>query len=549
MKNLKFAVVMLGLLAVTPTFNSCKKENHCLETTVTPEVAKTVKLPVVTEPNADVTFMQGNTAVTEAKEGEKVTLNVVPKEGYRVESVKVDGKEVELPYEFVVGEETPKVEVVVKKNAEAIDLSNVAVENAVVTFKKGEDVVTEAKEGEKVTLNVVAKEGFEVKSVKVDGKEVTLPAEITLGSKVPMVEAVVEKKLAMVSLKDIKAENATISFKNGDLEVLEALEGSELTLQVEPTEGYEVESVKVDGEVVTLPHTLTLGDKAPVVEVVTKKKEAEKVKVDLSQVTAENASIFFLKGAETVTEAMEGDEVILAVGPKDGFLIKSVKVDGEVVTIPHTMTLGKVAPVVEVEVGPSMIDFRGIKQENVTILFKSGEFVLEGGRPGTELVLEVTPDEGYEVESVKFNGTEVTLPHTFVLGDEVPTVEVVTKKKATAQHTYGVISLIGDATPLHGWGTKDYDMQKSETEDYTWVAKGVAMSHHPNGSRDFKIRADHAWKAEWGGFTVTGTCEGVAHIKADGLGNARVAADAEGVYDITFNTQTLKYTFTRVGDL
>ncbi len=465
MKNVKFIVAMLGLATLTPTFNSCKKENHCVETAI----VKTVMLPSIEEANGDVMFKMGDKVVTKVKAGEKVTLNVMPKEGFRVESVKVNGKEVELPYEFVVGQEAPKVEVVIKKKLATIDLSKVMVENATVTFKMGDKLVTEAKEGEKVMLNVVAKEGFEVKSVKVDGKAVELPAEITLGTKVPMVEAVVEKMLATIDLSKLMIENTTVTFKKGD---------------------------------------------------------------------------------KVVTEAKEGEKVTLNVVAKEGFEVLSVKVDGKAVTLPAEITLGKVAPVLEADVKPAMLDLRGVTQPNVTINFKNGDFVVELARPGTSLVLEVLPNEGYTVESVTFDGKAVTVPYTFTLGAKLPVVEVVTKEKVVVKHTYGVVSLIGDAQPNHGWGKdKDYDLTKSKTEDYTWEAKGVRMTHHPNGSRSFKFRADHAWKAEWGGFTVTGTCEGVAHIKADGFGNAKVAEGSEGTYDITFNTQTLKYTFKKVGDL
>ncbi len=323
MKKEKFVVAMLGLALLMPTFNSCKKENHCLGTGV-PEVVKTITLPqevkvkaqdptAVIEVTFKLTFKKGDEVVTEAKQGEKLTFAEVVSDNpdFEAQVIKLNGKEVQLPYEFVLGDEAPKVEISLEKKLAVVDLSAIAFKNAVVTFKKGDEVVTSAKEGEMVEFNIVANDGFELKSVTVDGVDVPLtelPREITLGKTAPKVEAVVVKKV---------------------------------------------------------------------------------------------------------------------------------------------------------------------------------------------------------------------------------------------QHQYGVVSLIGDAQPYHAWN-KDYDMQKSETEDFTWIAKDVEMTHHSNGSRTFKFRADHAWTdAEWGGFTVTGTCEGTAHLKSEGLGNAKVAADAEGTYDITFNTKTLKYTFTK----
>ncbi len=495
MKNLKFVVAMLGFLAVTPTFNSCENQNHCLEVQEPqPEVAKTIVLP----------------------------------------------KAVTAEWKSPVADETVTV-------------------TFELTFKKGDEVVTKAKEGETIILSGVTSNNPDFaypELLKVDGVAVgedAIPYSFVLGSESPVVEATIDKaELAIINLfEDVQVDQLlVVEFFQGNDAVKEVREGEKVTLRISSSVGttLELDYVEVDGQKVQVPYEFTVGNKAPKVRAKIKDTPAE---IDLSDITAENATVTFKKGEDVVTEAKEGDKVTLDVVPEDGYAITSVKVDGEAVTVPAEITLGSTVPLVEVVVEKVVpaVDLSGVLVENTVITFKKGEDVVTEAKQGEKVTIDVTPADGYVIESsVLVDGKLATLPMEITVGETAPTVTAVAKqKKASVQFTYGVIALIGDATPLKAWGDKDYDLKKSEAEDYTWYAKGVEMGHHPNGSRNFKIRADHAWAAEWGGFTVTGTCEGVAHVKADGLGNAKLEnADAEGTYDITFNTQTLKYTFTKL---
>ncbi len=220
MKNLKFFVVMLGLVLLTPAVNSCKNQNHCLEVAdipdiddpqidepEEPEIDETIALPkTVTikwegagtetpiELTYNLTFMKGDEVVTEAKEGETIILSTVvcDNEQYGDVGIKVfvDDEEVDLAHQFVLGAKAPAVEVVPATRL----FANIA--NATVTFIKAEEEVSEAFPGEKVTLDIKPDEGyFILGAVKVNDEEVGLPAEITIGTKPPKIEADIQGEI------------------------------------------------------------------------------------------------------------------------------------------------------------------------------------------------------------------------------------------------------------------------------------------------------------------------------------------------------------------
>ena len=104
--------------------------------------------------------------------GDEVTLTVTPDEGYRVKSATLDGKEVTLTdgkYTFTMTADS----------VFSVEFEKIPAGNATVTVKCGENgtvspATADYPIGTEVTLTVTPNEGYEVKSVTLDGKEVTL---------------------------------------------------------------------------------------------------------------------------------------------------------------------------------------------------------------------------------------------------------------------------------------------------------------------------------------------------------------------------------------
>jgi hypothetical protein len=94
---------------------------------------------------------------------------------------------------------------------------------------------------------------------------------------------------------------------------------------------------------------------------------------------------------------------------------------------------------------------------------------------------------------------------------------------------YTDIGLIGDGTP-NGWGT-DTDLIRNPSNPFRWSGK-MSLT-----SLEAKFRADNGWAVNWGALSFpkgTGSQDG---------SNIKITED--GTYQITFNSATGEYTFTK----
>lgn len=133
-------------------------------------------------------------------------------------------------------------------------------------------------------------------------------------------------------------------------------------------------------------------------------------------------------------EYIDGTGVTLTVTPDEGYLVKSVTLNGTAVEL----TNGKYTFIIT-EDSVFAVEFEEIPAGNKVLTVKCGE----GGKvipgtasyaEGTEVTLTVTPDTGYQVRSVTLNGSPVRLTngkYTFTITENI-TFEAVFKKKSSS---------------------------------------------------------------------------------------------------------------------
>ncbi len=278
--------------------------------------------------------------------------------------------------------------------------------------------------------------------------------------------------------------------------------------------------------------------------------------VELSGVTFGNAVVTFKKDGKLVTKAKEGDKLMLDIQAKEGFELSSVKLNGvdvPLTELPKEVTLGKTAPKLEVKVvkAKALIQLdANVIAEHASITFYRGEEEVTKAKEGEELTFAVSAERGYRITEVKIDDKILATPYKYVVGTTSPKVELATEK-LEVEHTYDKISLTGNATEKGTWGDNHVDLVKSETDSYTWIGKGIKLSHKGGGNGgNFKIKADHAWEHQWGDFIVDAGLESVTAKKTENNStspNAQITTNISGVYDITFNTKTLLFTYKKVG--
>ena len=192
------------------------------------------------------------------------------------------------------------------------------------------------------------------------------------------------------------------------------------------------------------------------------------VKKNTYAVTVKSNNDAYGTASADVKEAAEGIKVTLTVAPKTGY--KFVEWQSDDVTITdNTFTM----PAKEVEItavfeekAPDEFDITVAKTTNGTVTVKGGK---TAALKDETIDLVITPDKGYEVDTVKVNGEAIT-GTSFTMPEKDVTIEVTFKKSTytvtVAAAANGTVTAdkataqMGDTVTVTATPDKDYELSK-----------------------------------------------------------------------------------------
>lgn len=173
---------------------------------------------------------------TEAARGETITFTATPDADYRLAEIKVNGVAIEGTT-YVMGKEN----IIVEASFVAIDYSVTisTMEHGSVTAN-----VTEAAVGEDVVLTVAADDDYELGQLLVNGTKVDVSENTAT---VQMVSGGLTVSATFVNVKHAVTIEA---MENGSVtaDKMEAITGEDVIFTVTPAAGFNIESIKVNGE-------------------------------------------------------------------------------------------------------------------------------------------------------------------------------------------------------------------------------------------------------------------------------------------------------------
>ncbi len=178
--------------------------------------------------------------ITGKRVGDEVVLEITPDANFEIKSVKLDGVElnaVEGEYSFTVSKTAHAV--VVEFIGEAVEVTVNAVEHGTVT------VQGEKRIGGTVTLTVLPNEGYQIKSVTVDGEPVEVEdgtVTFTATQLVHEIEVEFELKTVTVTVTNFTPDRVTVNIPE-TVKWFDALE-----VEFELGDGYIYSKVMVNGE-------------------------------------------------------------------------------------------------------------------------------------------------------------------------------------------------------------------------------------------------------------------------------------------------------------
>lgn len=192
------------------------------------------------------------------------------------------------------------------------------------------------------------------------------------------------------------------------------------------------------------------------------------VKKNTYAITVKSNNDAYGTASADVKEAAEGTKVTLTVAPKTGY--KFVEWQSDDVTITdNTFTM----PAKEVEItavfeekAPDEFDITVAKATNGTVTVKGGK---TAALKDETIDLVITPDKGYEVDTVKVNGEAIT-GTSFTMPEKDVTIEVTFKKSTytvtVAAAANGTVTAdkataqMGDTVTVTATPDKDYELSK-----------------------------------------------------------------------------------------
>ena len=392
--------------------------------------------------------------------GTELIIEATPAEGYELTTLTANGQDILATRKVVISEATEikatfvkKTFVVTLEKAGEGDLSTTGIDN----LKK-------VPYGTELTIIATPAEGYELKSIVVDGVNITATKKVVIKDNVT-VKATFTKKTFTVTLT--KEGEGTIT-ATGASNLNSVAYGTELTIVATPAAGYELQSLVADGVDITATKKIVVTDNLTVKATFTKKTFAVKL-------TKEGEGTITATGATSLNAVAYGTELTIVATPAEGYELTALTANGTDILASQKVTVQ----------GATEVKATFTKKTFAVTLTKEGEGTITATGAddlnavpyGTELTINATPAEGYKLTALTANGTDI-------LATKKVVIKGATEVKATFVDHTGVETTVTQQTQLYPNPATDYV-----------IVEGVAPAsevtlHSMTGERLYAGRAD-----------------------------------------------------------
>ena len=421
------------------------KANTSLE--VAFEAIPTYSLNITASGNGSVTYndtaVRGKTQTFTVKEGTSATVTFAPDEGYRIASVKLNNADVTASVannSYTISNITANTTLaitfeVIPPTTYAFTIS--AVGNGYVAFDgntiRSKTLSFDVVEGTNAVVKFSADEGNRLKSVKVNGQDVTSSivgnqytiTNITANTTIAVVfEAIPTYALNIVATGNGSASYDGVIIRNQS-QNFTLREGASAVVSFSADNGYRIASVKVNNADVTsqiVDGKITVNSITQNTNVEVVFEEIPPTVYALSITASGNGSVTYdgnsIKGKTSTFTIIEGSYVTVQLSADDGYRLKSITLNGQDVTenvVNNQYTTPKImadaALVVVFEAIPTFAltikssAFGSVKFGDAIIANRTETFSV---REGTSATMTFTPDDNGRLHSITLNGTDIT---------------------------------------------------------------------------------------------------------------------------------------------
>ena len=386
--------------------------------------------------------------------GTEVKVEATPDEGYELKSLKVNEQDILSAKKFAVEGESTVVATFEQKKPVTYAIHFAQPEHGhLKLFAGNQEIQPNAmlKRGTEVKVEATPDEGYELKSLKVNEQDILSAKKFTVERESTVVATFEQKKPVTYAIHFAQPAHGHLKLFAGEQEIQPnaTLErGTEVKVEATPDEGYELKSLKVNEQDILSAKKFAVAGESTVVATFEQKKP---VTYAIHFAQPEHGHLkLFVGNQELQPNAMleRGTEVKVEATPDEGYELKSLKVNEQDILSAKKFTVEGESTVVATfeQKKPVTYAIHFAQPAHGHLKLFVGEQEIQPNATlvrGTEVKVEATPDEGYELKSLKVNEQDILSAKKFTVEGESTVVATFEQKKPV---TYA----IHFAQPAHG---------------------------------------------------------------------------------------------------
>ena len=356
----------------------------------------------------------------------KVDFLITPKTGFEIEMVTLN--EVDITEDVIDGKYTiERISEDVKFVVTFKKLYNIATEfdseNGSVTINGSDENPVLVSFDSKVDFEITPNEGYEIDKVTLNEVDVTadvIDGKYSIEKASEDVTLKVTFKKLLVITSDFNSEEGNVTINEAEVTSMYASVGSKLEIVITPKEGYELDKVIINENDVTADIVDSKYTIEEATEDVTITVTFKKLLVITSDFTSTEGNVTINEAEETSILVSSGSKVEFTITPNEEYKIAEVIVNGTDVTadiVDSKYTIEEATEDITITVTFKVKTFSLILKCSEAGAFKR---IMQYGETAT---YEIVPSEMWEINTVVFNGVEVT----FDLEDGVYTTPEITQ--------------------------------------------------------------------------------------------------------------------------
>ncbi len=334
-------------------------------------------------------------------------------DGYQLTTLTANGQDILKTKRFKVTADT-EVRAFFTLQAQAYSVTTVPLGKGTIQVTGADDLNAVAP-GTELTITATPDEGYELTELTANGRNILDTKKVVVNEDL-IIRAIFKEKTYKVSL-DRSGEGTLYVSGADDLDAVKP--GTELTVTATPAETYELTKLTANGQSILDTKKVVVNEDMIIRAIFSKKT----FKVSLEKYG--NGTLRAI-GADDLNAVPYGTELTIVATPDEGSELTSLIAGGINITETKKVTIKKETTIEAVFTTQSFAV--KLTKEGEGTISAMGADDLDAVAYGTELTINATPAEGYELTALTANGTDILASQKVTVKEAVEVKATFTKK-------------------------------------------------------------------------------------------------------------------------